>query len=40
VIPVGPQGAQQLKLITRTAHGYEQAVLETVSFVPMLAGSH
>jgi len=40
VIPVGCQGVQELNLITRTATGYEQEVLETVSFVPMLAGSH
>lgn len=38
VIPVGDKGMQELRLITRTAEGYEQEVLDMVSFVPMLAG--
>jgi protein-L-isoaspartate(D-aspartate) O-methyltransferase len=39
IIPVGKQGLQQLTLITRTDDEYEQQILETVSFVPMLPGS-
>ena len=39
VIPVGVQsGAQQLLLIKRTPEGYEQRLLERVSFVPLQAG--
>lgn len=38
VIPVGSGGGQELRLITRTSQGYEQDVLESVSFVPMLTG--
>lgn len=38
VIPVGDKGVQELQLITRTTEGYEQEVLDMVSFVPMLAG--
>jgi len=40
IIPIGQQGLyQQLTLITRNEEGYEQQVLEDVSFVPMLPGS-
>lgn len=40
IIPIGKQGLyQQLTLITRKEEGYEQQVLEDVSFVPMLSGS-
>ncbi len=40
VIPVGTiSGAQTLKLITRTASGYEQRTLNAVRFVPLLDGS-
>lgn len=38
VIPVGDRGAQELRLITRTSEGYEQELLDLVSFVPMLTG--
>lgn len=38
VIPIGGAGMQQLQLITRVGAGYEQEILETVSFVPMLTG--
>ena len=38
IIPVGPTGRQELCLLTRTATGLEQAVLEHVSFVPLLDG--
>ncbi len=39
VIPVGAANAQTLVLITRTAQGYSDEVLDAVSFVPMRAGS-
>lgn len=39
IIPVGKQGVQQLTLISRGEDGFEQQVLEAVSFVPMLSGS-
>jgi protein-L-isoaspartate(D-aspartate) O-methyltransferase len=39
VVPVGPRGRQALVLITRTAAGYEQQMLDEVSFVPMLGGT-
>lgn len=39
LIPVGAQGAEQkLKLIERTATGLKTRELESVSFVPLLAG--
>ncbi len=38
VIPVGKSGDQKLLLITRTEEGYEEEFLDSVSFVPMLAG--
>jgi len=38
VIPVGPEGWQELHRITRTANGFEDEVLERVSFVPFLSG--
>jgi protein-L-isoaspartate(D-aspartate) O-methyltransferase len=38
VIPVGTQGAQKLKLITRTATGTSTRELGEVSFVPLLGG--
>jgi protein-L-isoaspartate(D-aspartate) O-methyltransferase len=38
VIPVGPNGAQQLKLIERSATGLRESVLASVIFVPLLAG--
>lgn len=40
VIPVGSvYGAQQLKLITRTAAGFEEQKLDAVRFVPLLDGA-
>lgn len=38
VIPVGPQGKQQLTVIDHTDAGYEQTMHEPVSFVPLLGG--
>ncbi|SHH07605.1 protein-L-isoaspartate(D-aspartate) O-methyltransferase [Hydrocarboniphaga daqingensis] len=38
VIPVGPSGAQELRLIERTASGLRERVLASVTFVPLLAG--
>ena len=38
VVPVGPEGQQQLLRITRREHGLNREVLGSVSFVPMLAG--
>jgi len=38
VLPVGSRGAQELRLIKRTATGYEERLLDYVSFVPMLDG--
>jgi len=39
VIPVGGSHAQSLVLITRTADGYQDEVLDQVTFVPMRAGT-
>ena len=39
VMPVGPQGVQELVLLTRTEDGIERQVLDKVSFVPMLGGT-
>lgn len=40
VIPVGAiAGGQQLKLITRTATGFEEQTLKAVHFVPLLDGA-
>lgn len=38
VIPVGGDGHQELKLITRRGDDYEERILETVRFVPLLKG--
>jgi protein-L-isoaspartate(D-aspartate) O-methyltransferase len=38
VVPVGPEGNQQLLRITRREAGEKQAVRERVAFVPLLAG--
>ena len=38
VIPIGESGEQKLLLITRTQDGYNEEFLDSVSFVPMLAG--
>jgi protein-L-isoaspartate(D-aspartate) O-methyltransferase len=39
VIPVGDANTQALVLITRTAEGYRDEVLDQVTFVPMRAGT-
>jgi protein-L-isoaspartate(D-aspartate) O-methyltransferase len=39
VAPVGLPGAQRLMLVSRTADGFEESVLEPVSFVPMIGGT-
>jgi protein-L-isoaspartate(D-aspartate) O-methyltransferase len=38
VVPVGPEGQQQLVRITRRETGVKQEVLERVAFVPLLSG--
>lgn len=38
VIPVGNGGGQNLRLVTRTASGYEEEQRDAVHFVPMLNG--
>ncbi|MEK6806855.1 MAG: protein-L-isoaspartate(D-aspartate) O-methyltransferase [Pseudomonadota bacterium] len=38
IIPVGPEGAQALRLIENTGAGFKTRDLETVSFVPLLTG--
>jgi protein-L-isoaspartate(D-aspartate) O-methyltransferase len=38
VVPVGPEGQQQLLRITRREQGVKQEILEKVAFVPLLAG--
>lgn len=38
VIPVGKSGDQELLLITRTEEGFQEEVIDSVSFVPMLGG--
>lgn len=38
VIPVGRQGRQELRLITRTPAGFQDITLDRVSFVPLLRG--
>jgi protein-L-isoaspartate(D-aspartate) O-methyltransferase len=38
VIPVGKSGDQKLLLITRREEGFEEDIIDSVSFVPMLGG--
>lgn len=38
VIPVGRPGDQKLMLVTKTASGLDEQILELVSFVPMVGG--
>jgi protein-L-isoaspartate(D-aspartate) O-methyltransferase len=38
IVPVGPEGQQQLLRIIRRENGLQREVLEQVSFVPLLAG--
>ncbi len=40
LIPVGSKNQQQLYKVTRTESGYENEVLEAVSFVPFLSGKN
>ncbi len=39
VIPVGSEGVQRLMLITHGEQGFDEALLDYVTFVPMLAGT-
>ena len=39
VIPVGPENAQQLHVVTRTEQGFDTRVIEPVRFVPLLGGT-
>lgn len=38
IVPVGDKGRQSLMLITSTEDGYQESIIEEVSFVPMLGG--
>ncbi|MEM6998987.1 MAG: protein-L-isoaspartate(D-aspartate) O-methyltransferase [Pseudomonadota bacterium] len=38
IIPVGKSGDQKLLLITRKDEGFEEEIIDSVSFVPMLGG--
>jgi protein-L-isoaspartate(D-aspartate) O-methyltransferase len=38
IVPAGPEGKQQLLRITRREEGFEQKVLGSVSFVPLVGG--
>jgi len=38
IVPVGPEGAQQLLRFTRMGEHIEREVLGAVAFVPMLGG--
>jgi len=38
IVPVGPEGEQQLLRFTRREQGIERRVLGAVSFVPLLGG--
>lgn len=38
IIPLGPAGAQQLRVIDRTPHGLHARDVSPVSFVPLLSG--
>jgi protein-L-isoaspartate(D-aspartate) O-methyltransferase len=38
IIPVGKSGDQKLLLITRTEEDFEEEIIDSVSFVPMLGG--
>ena len=38
IIPVGKSGDQKLLLITRKEDGFEEEIIDSVSFVPMLGG--
>jgi protein-L-isoaspartate(D-aspartate) O-methyltransferase len=39
IVPVGPEGAQQLVRLTRREQGIERRVLGAVAFVPLLGGT-
>ena len=38
IIPVGQSGSQELLLVARNEDGFQEKLLDTVSFVPMLEG--
>ena len=38
VAPIGPQGAQRLMCVQRGVDGFEESILDEVSFVPMIQG--
>ncbi len=38
IVPVGPEGQQQLLRLTRRENGVHKEMLGAVAFVPMLAG--
>jgi protein-L-isoaspartate(D-aspartate) O-methyltransferase len=40
VIPIGPSGAQKLRVFKRTQRGIEESTLERVSFVPLVDGTN
>jgi protein-L-isoaspartate(D-aspartate) O-methyltransferase len=39
IVPVGPEGEQQLIRLTRREQGIERRVLGAVAFVPLLGGT-
>jgi protein-L-isoaspartate(D-aspartate) O-methyltransferase len=39
IVPVGPEGAQQLIRFTRNGDSIDREVLGAVAFVPMLGGT-
>jgi protein-L-isoaspartate(D-aspartate) O-methyltransferase len=39
ILPVGKAGEQQLIVLTREGNEFKREILETASFVPMLAGA-
>jgi protein-L-isoaspartate(D-aspartate) O-methyltransferase len=40
IIPLGPQGRQELTMITKTAQGFDKVMLDFVSFVPLCQGAN
>ena len=40
IIPLGPQGKQELTMFTKTAKGYDKVMLDFVSFVPLCQGAN
>ena len=39
IVPVGPEGEQQLVRLTRREQGIERRVLGAVAFVPLVGGA-